>query len=51
MKTLVGIVLVLLLTASFAFAAGGQNQGTTGSGTTSTGSSSQGTATQDRTGR
>ncbi|MFC1826596.1 hypothetical protein ACFLZQ_01530 [Thermodesulfobacteriota bacterium] len=48
---LIALVLVFTLSTVTAFAAGGKNQGTTGSGTTSTGTDSNGTASQPRTGR
>jgi hypothetical protein len=53
MKRFIIIALILLFTASTVsvFAAGGKNQGTTGTGTTTTGTDSQGTAPQPRTGR
>ena len=53
MKRFIIITLILLFTMSTVtvFAAGGKNQGTTGTGTTSTGTDSQGTASQPRTGR
>ena len=53
MKKIIIIALVLLFTASTGtvFAAGGKNQGDTGTGTITTGTDSQGSSTQDRTGR
>ena len=45
------LILVLMLTSSVAFAAGGKERGDKGQGTTSTGSTSQGSGSQDRTGR
>jgi hypothetical protein len=53
MKRFIIIALILLFTASTVsvFAAGGKNQGTTGTGTTTTGTDSRGTAPQPRTGR
>ncbi|MFC1844839.1 hypothetical protein ACFLZ5_08630 [Thermodesulfobacteriota bacterium] len=53
MKRLIIITLVFLFTASAVtvYAAGGKNQGTTGTGTTSTGTGAPGTASQPRTGR
>lgn len=51
MKRLFMVLIVLMVTAGFAFASGGQNQGTTGQGTTSTGTTSQGAGTQSQAGR
>ena len=53
MKRVIVIALILMfaISTTTAFAAGGKNQGTTGSGTTSTGTDSQGSASQPRTGR
>ena len=51
MKKLTILMLVLMLTSSMAFAAGGKERGDKGQGTTSTGSTSQGSGSQDRTGR
>jgi len=51
MKRFILAVLALLLCSGIALAAGGKNQGTTGTGTTSTGTDAKGDATQDRTGR
>ena len=53
MKRIILIALILMFTAGTVttFAAGGKNQGTTGSGTTSTGSDAQGTSSQSRAGR
>jgi hypothetical protein len=51
MKKIIVLMLVLMLSSSVAFAAGGKERGDKGQGTTSTGTSSQGTGTQDRTGR
>ncbi len=45
------LVMISLVAAGATFAAGDQNQGTTGSGSTNTGSTSQGAGTQTRTGR
>ena len=47
----IGLILMFAISTTTVFAAGGKNQGTTGSGTTSTGTDSQGTASQARTGR
>jgi len=51
MKRFIMVLMVLMFTAGFAFASGGQNQGTTGQGTTSTGTASQGAGTQSQTGK
>lgn len=53
MKRLMALIVVAVIfgVAGVTFAAGDQNQGTTGSGTTSTGTTSQGAGTQDRNGR
>lgn len=53
MKRFIFIALILMFTAGTVtvFAAGGKNQGTTGTGKTSTGTDAQGTASQPRTGR
>ena len=51
MKRLIIIMLVLMLTSSVSFAAGGKERGDKGQGTTSTGTTSQGSSSQDRTGR
>ena len=53
-KVLLALVVCGVMTAwtlEPAFAAGGKNQGETGTGETSTGSDAQGEAEQDRTGR
>ena len=53
MKKFILIAIMVLFTASTVtvFAAGGKNQGTTGSGTTSTGTGAKGTPSLPRTGR